>query len=107
MKHIINKSQKYHDAKNGKLADGIFSSKDIYETTCGLILFYLKKIKEENYFPNINIEKLQDQKDFYIILQEIKSTHFKKISPKDKTLYLSIFLSLEFKHKKLNKIEKI
>lgn len=107
MKHIINKSEKYHCAKNGNLADGIFSSKDIYETICGLILFYLKKIKEDNQFPNMNIERLQEQENFFNILQEIKSNHFKKISTKDKTLYLSIFLSLELKHKKTNKIEKI
>lgn len=95
MEYTTNRSEKYYSAKEGLIADGIFSSKEIYDTIFGLILYYLIKIKEENYLPNINISNLQKQKNYFIILQDFKNEHFKKINSKDKIIYLSIFLSLE------------
>jgi hypothetical protein len=95
MEHVKNKSLKYHQAKNGILVDGIFSDDEIYDTICGLILFYLRKIKEENFLPKLNIKKLQEQKNYLHILNNIKKTHFKKINFKDKKIFLVIFMSLE------------
>lgn len=107
MEHIINKSQKYHYAKEGVLADGTFSSQDIYDSICGLILYYTKSIKEDNYFPDINISKLQKQKNYFSILQSLKLEHFQKINFKDKKMYLSIFLSLELECKNISSRGKI
>ena len=99
MEYIINRSQKYHQAKSGKLADGIFSSEEIHDCIYGLILYYLKSMKEDNIFPNINIENLQNQTNYLSILLDIKEKHFKKINFKDKKIFLSIILLLELKNK--------
>ena len=107
MEHIINKSIKYHQAKKGFLEDGIFSYNDTYEIICGLIIFYLKSIKEDNYFPEIDLKILKKQKNYYNALSEIKKTHYQKISSKDKKIFFLIFLSLELDEKSKNNIQKI
>lgn len=107
MEHVINRTSKYHQAKNGILADGIFSEKEIYDSICGLILYYLKSIKEDKFFPSIDIESLQKQKNYLNILKEIKNEHFKKINFKDKKIFLIIFMNLELAQKPNLKRSKI
>lgn len=107
MEYIKNRTEKYHQAKKGILADGIFSDKEIYDAICGLILYYLKSIKEDNYLPNIKIKKLQRQEKYLTILKEIKDAHFQKINFKDKKIFLTIFMTLEFIEKSPSKRVKI
>lgn len=107
MKHVKNRTLKYHQAKQGILADGIFSDREIYDSICGLILYYLKSIKEENYLPNIKLQILQKQKNYLSILKEIKFSHFQKINFKDKKTFLTIFMTLEFIEKQHEKRVKI
>lgn len=107
MKHIFNKSDKYRYAKKGILHDGIYSIKDTEDCICGLILFFLKNMKEEKIFPQINILKVQKQKDYQIILKNIKNKYFQKINFNEKKIFLGIFMLLEFNHKSLIKKEKI
>lgn len=107
MEHIINRTQKYHQAKEGVLADGIFSSTEVYDSICGLILFLLKCIKEDNYLPHIEINQLQKQKNYLLILKEIKKNHFKKMKIKDEKIFFTIFMVLELNEKTHSKISKI
>lgn len=107
MKHILNKSEKYYQAKNGHLVDSILSSKEIYEVIYGLILYYMKMIKENQTFPLLDLNNLQKQINYSSILHDIKTNHFQKINSKDKKMYLAIFLSLEFTMKENSKREKI
>jgi len=107
MEHYVNRTKKYHQAKQGFLADGIFSYEETKDVICGLIIFLLKSIKDNNYFPDIDISKLQKQNKYKEIILEIKEDHFKKIAFKDKKLFFSIFLFLEMGNKKNQKREKI
>ena len=107
MEHYLNRTKKYHQAKQGYLADGIFSYEETKDAIQGLIIFLLKSIKENNYFPDIDISNLQKQKKYIDLLLEIKECHFKKIPFKDKKLFFSIFLFLEISNKKVQKREKI
>lgn len=107
MEHYINRTKKYHQAKQGLLADGIFSYEETKDAISGLIIFLLNSVKDKNYFPDIDISNLQKQNQYKEILLDIKEHHFKKILFKDKKLFFSIFLFLEMGNKKDKKREKI
>lgn len=99
MEHIINRTEKYHQAKLGIIADGIFSSEEIYDSIYGIIIYYLKSMKDDNYIPKINLSNLQNQDNYLKILSVIKKKYFTKINFQDKKTFLSIFLLLEMKNK--------
>lgn len=107
MEHYINRTEKYHQAKQGFLADGIFSYEETKDAISGLIIFLLKSIKDNNHFPDIDISNLQKQNKYKELILDIKDSHFKKISFKDKKLFFSVFLFLEMENKKIQKREKI
>lgn len=107
MEYIKNKSLQYHQAKKGILADGIFCEKETYDSICGLIIFYLTCIKENKNFPDLNLIKLQEQKNYLSILKQIKEEHFHKINHKDIKIFMTIFMTLELSHKPKEKRGKI
>lgn len=107
MKNVKNKSLKYHQAKVGILADGILSSTEVYDCICGLIIYYINTIKENKILPDINLYKIQQQKNYLSILQQIKRDNFQKIHSKDKKIFMTIFMTLELTQKPTVKRGKI